>query len=194
MIHLVRDPRAILRSRRVGDWITAENLKSEAAEVCSAIETDLKLSDILPSDRWDGSFIKWSPYFFNIIIRYLRIKYEDFVQKPFESLNQLYNFAGLQIKANIYQTLWDKTHGNRQEILVGCSQTQAQLFLSHELVCSLYVVFNMYYVYFQFWFLRYCPWTKFWSKSLEVRLQFRGDQSHRGELSQPDFFTKLFNL
>ena len=110
---------------------------------------------------------------FKMIVRYLRIKYEDFVQKPFESLNQLYNFAGLRIKPNIYQTLWDKTHGNRQEILI---------------------MFVMLYLYFQFWFLRYRPWTKFWSKSLEVRLQSRGDQSHRGELSPPDVCTKLFNL
>ena len=52
-----------------------------------------------------------------MISRYLRIKYEDLVQQPFESLKQLYDFAGLDLKANIYQTLCEKIHGNRQDIL-----------------------------------------------------------------------------
>ena len=48
-----------------------------------------------------------------LILRYLRIKYEDLVQQPFETLELLYNFAGLAIDANVYKTLCDKIHGNR---------------------------------------------------------------------------------
>ena len=50
-----------------------------------------------------------------LIPRYIRIKYEELVQQPFKTLELLYNFAGLEINANIYQTLCEKIHGSRQE-------------------------------------------------------------------------------
>ena len=49
LIHLVRDPRAMIRSRLVGKM----KAEKQSREVCTAMERDLKLADILPSDRWD---------------------------------------------------------------------------------------------------------------------------------------------
>ena len=46
VIHLLRDPRAMIRSRLVGKMAEKQSQK-----VCTAMEEDLKLADILPSDR-----------------------------------------------------------------------------------------------------------------------------------------------
>ena len=48
LIHLLRDPRAMIRSRLVGNIA-----EKQAKKVCTAMEEDLKLADILPPDRWD---------------------------------------------------------------------------------------------------------------------------------------------
>ena len=49
LIHLLRDPRAMIRSRLVGHVLN----KREPKKVCTEMEEDLKLADILPSDRSD---------------------------------------------------------------------------------------------------------------------------------------------
>ena len=46
LIHLLRDPRAMIRSRKVG-----QIGEKESQKVCADMERDLKLEDILPSDR-----------------------------------------------------------------------------------------------------------------------------------------------
>ena len=63
VIHLVRDPRAIIRSRWLGGWLKWTNLESESKNLCTAMETDLQLADILPSDRW-ALENQWSQYFY----------------------------------------------------------------------------------------------------------------------------------
>lgn len=88
LIHLLRDPRAMIRSRLVGNIAEKQSKK-----VCSAMEQDLQLSDILPSDR------------------YIRIKYEHLVENPFETLEMLYKFSGIETTGNIYKILCQKTNG-----------------------------------------------------------------------------------
>ena len=48
VIHLLRDPRAIIKSREVGHWDAKVN---EAWKVCKNLERDLQLADILPPER-----------------------------------------------------------------------------------------------------------------------------------------------
>ena len=108
VIHLLRDPRAMIRSRLVGKMAEKQSQK-----VCTAMEEDLKLADILPSDRW-GPYHKFI-FTMSTRSRYIRIKYEDLVQNPFETLETLYKFSGIETTGNIYKVLCQKTHGQRQD-------------------------------------------------------------------------------
>ena len=97
----------MIRSRQVGHISEKQSKK-----VCADLERDLKLADILPSDRWDQIS---SIYFYPLdkIKRYVRIKYEDLVEDPFETLEMLYKFSGIETTGNIYKILCQKTNGQR---------------------------------------------------------------------------------
>ena len=45
IVHLVRDPRGIVRSRKMGGW------KVEAEQLCQKMLDDLKIKKSLPEDR-----------------------------------------------------------------------------------------------------------------------------------------------
>ena len=108
VIHLLRDPRAMIRSRLVGHIAEKESRK-----VCSDMERDLKLAEILPSDRWEHFIIY---LFVKTRWRYIRIKYEHLVKDPFETVEMLYAFSGIETTGNIYKILCHKTHGQRQDL------------------------------------------------------------------------------
>lgn len=91
VIHLLRDPRAIISSRVAKDW---KNTKENDPEhICRQMEDDMRLSNILPPDR------------------YLMIKYEELVKDPASRLQMLYDFAGLRMTAKAYEFLYETTHG-----------------------------------------------------------------------------------
>ena len=130
VIHLLRDPRALIRSRLVGRLLN----KRKPERVCTEMEQDLQLANILPADRWDhsickggnrGDRVKSANFFRNkksalvvffILIRYIRIKYEHLAEDPSKTLEMLYKFSGVQITSNIYKALWQMTHGRRQDL------------------------------------------------------------------------------
>ena len=70
VIHLVRDPRAMMRSQHVGGWLKRPNasLDTVSANICTAMETDLKLADILPSDRWGNQCSDLAVFFTELTI------------------------------------------------------------------------------------------------------------------------------
>ena len=124
VIHLVRDPRAMIKSRKVGGMAAS----AESRRVCAGIERDLNLSLTLPAHRWGpltrAVLLMWSMWW-----RYIRVKYETLVASPFETLENLYNFSGIEITANIFRTLCEKTHGKRSLIQKDFSLRQYDFFV-----------------------------------------------------------------
>ena len=76
VVHLVRDPRAMITSiaRRPGVW---SSLLKNSTFQCQRMEDDMKLEQGLPKER------------------YVRVRYEDLVDKTEETLEGLYNHLGL---------------------------------------------------------------------------------------------------
>ena len=76
VVHLVRDPRAMITSiaRRPGVW---SSLLKNSTFQCQRMEDDMKLEQGLPKER------------------YVRVRYEDLVDKTEETLEGLYHHLGL---------------------------------------------------------------------------------------------------
>ncbi|XP_061449949.1 carbohydrate sulfotransferase 4 [Rhineura floridana] len=112
IIHLVRDPRAVFRSRKntAGDLARDTNIvvrhKSSAKdmepyaamrEICkSHIEVYTEGSQALPSILQD---------------RYLLVRYEDIASNPLAKAAQLYSFAGLPFTHHLQTWVHNITHG-----------------------------------------------------------------------------------
>ncbi|KAH3728408.1 hypothetical protein DPMN_054364 [Dreissena polymorpha] len=82
IIHLVRDPRAIINSRQVVGETTKNdfNAANLQLDICSRLEKDLSGTKFLMT--FDPSIIKL-------------VQYEDIAEHPVEAAEDLYAFAGL---------------------------------------------------------------------------------------------------
>lgn len=80
IVHLVRDPRAVLLSRRKLGFCNWTDLANEASYLCSRMSRDLKLA-LAARDTLKG--------------RYLLKRYEDTASSPVEAMDLLYSFVGL---------------------------------------------------------------------------------------------------
>ena len=71
VVHLVRDPRAMITSiaKRPGTW--SDTLKNATFQ-CRRMMEDSRLEDVLPRDR------------------YIRVRYEDLVASPDQTVRALY--------------------------------------------------------------------------------------------------------
>uniref|UniRef100_H2ZM12 Sulfotransferase n=1 Tax=Ciona savignyi TaxID=51511 RepID=H2ZM12_CIOSA len=102
LIHLVRDPRAILSSRinvsnpvitlkifRASEY-RSWNLKAEAQLLCKRLRTNLKFADTY----WRAPNIK-----------YKRIRHEDITSRPEQSLMEIYGFVGESVPEDVKKWL-----------------------------------------------------------------------------------------
>ncbi|KAK7084050.1 hypothetical protein SK128_002404, partial [Halocaridina rubra] len=77
VIHMVRDPRGILNSvQRGGRWWSENNRNINLQ--CNLVEQDLELEQLGPG-------------------RYLRVHYEDLVDKPLEETKRMFKFAEMDL-------------------------------------------------------------------------------------------------
>ncbi|XP_067660650.1 carbohydrate sulfotransferase 6-like isoform X2 [Haliotis asinina] len=86
VIHLIRDPRATLRSQKNVGQISFDGLDMHAEKFCQRVKRDLDVS----------SEIK--PFYPG---RILTVRYEDLAEKPFMTTKQIYRFLGLNITVSI---------------------------------------------------------------------------------------------
>ena len=70
-----------------------------------------ELSSVLSSERWEKDDI--IDNFIIYTIRYVRIKYEDLMKDPPNTLKMLYEFSGIEITEEVYSYLHKLTHGTR---------------------------------------------------------------------------------
>ena len=100
IVHLVRDPRGIIKSRTRGDFLREENKEQllSAREICKTFMADIYAADILKK-KFPG--------------RIKRFRYEDIAVNTSRSVQELYNFIGLDVPASMPQ--WIKNHTSNGE-------------------------------------------------------------------------------
>ena len=91
IVHLVRDPRAMITSisKRPGTWSDALR---NASYQCNRMLDDSQLEHILPRDR------------------YVRVRYEDLVDDTNTTLARLYNHLNLPYTKHVQNVAFSRTH------------------------------------------------------------------------------------
>ena len=99
IIHLVRDPRAILNSRYFGGWKQKlQNYKY----VCNHLRNDLKIFSLLPEERLlVNSVFLYAWEYSNFHSRYILVKYEDLVENTENVMRKLYRFSKIPFTKRI---------------------------------------------------------------------------------------------
>ncbi|XP_013887614.1 carbohydrate sulfotransferase 6-like [Austrofundulus limnaeus] len=112
IIHLIRDPRAVLRSREVASkalmsdsFIVLEKKSTPFYTVQYQALQEICHSHIRISKR---ASLKPPPFLKG---RYKLIRYEDLTLNPLKEINSLYEFAGLEMTSEIGEWIYKTTHG-----------------------------------------------------------------------------------
>lgn len=112
IVHLVRDPRAVARSREqsanslsADDAIILENRHIPAAEVLYQVMQEICRSHVRINER---AFLK-VPQFLKG--RYKLVRFEDLVRDPLQEINEIYEFVGLEMTRQLSQWIYQVTHG-----------------------------------------------------------------------------------
>ncbi|XP_012722955.2 carbohydrate sulfotransferase 5-like [Fundulus heteroclitus] len=112
IVHLVRDPRAVMRSReksakvlRRDNAIVLEHRNVPAAEVNYEVMEKICQSHVRINDR----AVREPPPFLKG--RYKRIRYEDVARDPLKEVNNFYEFVGLQMTKKVEEWIYGVTHG-----------------------------------------------------------------------------------
>ncbi|XP_070687467.1 carbohydrate sulfotransferase 6 [Pempheris klunzingeri] len=114
IIHLVRDPRAVVRSREESakafvndDAIVLEHRARSipAVEVQYQVMQEICRSHVRINER---AVLKPPPFLKG---RYKMVRYEDVVRNPLEEINGMYEFAGLKMTTQLAEWIYKVTHG-----------------------------------------------------------------------------------
>ena len=101
VLHLVRDPRPVLLSRRKLGFADFSNLYMEATKLCDLYKADISASKFVSSSR------------------YRLFRYEDIVLYPELSVELMYNFSGLVLSAKTLQHILSKEFSsNKRNVLL----------------------------------------------------------------------------
>ncbi|GFS07463.1 carbohydrate sulfotransferase 1-like [Elysia marginata] len=96
VIHLLRDPRAALRSQNSVGEFKWQNIRQAASKICTRVWDDLQMARVLWR-RFPG--------------RILTLRYEDIVASPLEVTQQMYDFVGIDFTLDIRKFVWNSTYG-----------------------------------------------------------------------------------
>lgn len=112
IIHLVRDPRAVARSREQSanafvydDALILENRRMPAPEVLYQVMQEICRSHVRINER---ATLK-APAFLKG--RYKMVRFEDLVRDPLGEINAIYEFVGLEMTKQLGQWIYKVTHG-----------------------------------------------------------------------------------
>ncbi|XP_030053331.1 carbohydrate sulfotransferase 5-like [Microcaecilia unicolor] len=109
IIHLVRDPRAILSSRESIGYLNSDdvivskaqgstsNISVVMEEICKAQVQIYKLASLNPQ-----------PFLKN---RYIMVRYEDLVRSPVDLITELYDYIGLTVTTKFKTWTYNVSHG-----------------------------------------------------------------------------------
>ncbi|XP_078114136.1 carbohydrate sulfotransferase 6 [Sander vitreus] len=112
IIHLVRDPRAVVRSREesakafVSDnAVVLEQRSIPAAEVQYQVMQEICRSHVRINER---AILKPPPFLKG---RYKMVRYEDVARNPLEEISAMYDFVGLEMTRQLEEWIYRVTHG-----------------------------------------------------------------------------------
>ncbi|KAM6926083.1 carbohydrate sulfotransferase 6 [Lycodopsis pacificus] len=112
IIHLVRDPRAVVRSREESakafmsdSAIVLEQRSIPAAEVQYQVMQEICRSHVRINER---AILKPPPFLKG---RYKMVRYEDVARNPLEEITGLYEFVGLEATSQLEEWIYRVTHG-----------------------------------------------------------------------------------
>lgn len=112
IIHLVRDPRAVTRSREQSanafvndDTVMLENRQLPAGEVQYQVMQEICRSHVRINER---AVLKPPPFLEG---RYKMVRYEDMVRDPLNQVNDIYKFVGLEMTQKLGEWIYKVTHG-----------------------------------------------------------------------------------
>ncbi|XP_027884868.1 carbohydrate sulfotransferase 5-like [Xiphophorus couchianus] len=112
IVHLVRDPRAVIRSReesakklRRDNAIILEHRNVPAAEKNYEVMQEICRSHVRINKR---AILKPPPFLKG---RYKMIRYEDVARNPLKEMNDIYKFVGLKITRQMEEWIYKVTHG-----------------------------------------------------------------------------------
>ncbi|XP_015820832.3 carbohydrate sulfotransferase 5 [Nothobranchius furzeri] len=112
IVHLVRDPRAVMRSR-------AESAKSLEKDTATALEQQNMtkfevqfkvMQEICRSHVriYETAILKPPPFLKG---RYRLVRYEDVARNPLKEVRDIYDFVGLKMTPEMSDWIYQKTHG-----------------------------------------------------------------------------------
>ncbi|XP_013889130.1 carbohydrate sulfotransferase 6 [Austrofundulus limnaeus] len=112
IIHLVRDPRAVMKSREASpkaflrdSAIVLEQKDIPAAEVSYKVLQEICRSHIRINER---AIVKPPPFLKG---RYKMVRYEDLARNPLKEVSDIYDFVGLEMSNQMGEWIYKKTHG-----------------------------------------------------------------------------------
>jgi len=94
IVHLVRDPRGVISSRR--KISRKMDVQSASRKLCESMLDDMKLRKKISGKR------------------YFLLRYEDLVDSPKSTLTKLYNNLDLPITQKVLETLYNLTHADKR--------------------------------------------------------------------------------
>ncbi|KAH9524750.1 hypothetical protein Btru_027705 [Bulinus truncatus] len=98
VIHLVRDPRAILSSREQFGLFSESNIVEHSKPLCSRV-----MADILSHTQNESFAQKFTR-------KVLTLRYEDMAGSPITAAEQLYGFVNLDIGPLFLEMIWNMTY------------------------------------------------------------------------------------
>ncbi|KAM7003308.1 carbohydrate sulfotransferase 6 [Tautogolabrus adspersus] len=112
IIHLVRDPRAVLKSREEAakalmrdNSVVLEQRTIPAAEVQYQVMQEICRSHVRINER---AILKPPPFLEG---RYKMVRYEDVARNPLKEINSIYEFVGLEMTKELEEWIFRVTHG-----------------------------------------------------------------------------------
>ncbi|XP_035498144.1 carbohydrate sulfotransferase 6 isoform X1 [Scophthalmus maximus] len=112
IIHLVRDPRAVVRSREASakafmsdNAIVLEQRNIPAGEVQYEVMQEICRSHVRINE---GATLKAPPFLKG---RYKMVRYEDVARNPLEEITAMYDFIGLEMTSQLGDWIYSVTHG-----------------------------------------------------------------------------------
>ncbi|XP_020790410.1 carbohydrate sulfotransferase 6 [Boleophthalmus pectinirostris] len=112
IVHLVRDPRAVMRSREESsksftsdNGIVLEQRNVSAADVQYQVMQEICHSHIRIKET---AFQKPPPFLEG---RYKLVRYEDLARSPLEEISSIYDFVGLEMTSTLAEWIYKVTHG-----------------------------------------------------------------------------------
>uniref|UniRef100_A0A3Q3GES5 Sulfotransferase n=1 Tax=Kryptolebias marmoratus TaxID=37003 RepID=A0A3Q3GES5_KRYMA len=112
IVHLVRDPRAVYRSRDAlpgklmfDSTIVLEQKDIPAAEVQYSVMQEVCHSHL---EIYETAILKPPPFLEG---RYKMIRYEDMARNPLKEVSDIYQFVGLEMTKQMEEWIYKTTHG-----------------------------------------------------------------------------------